>query len=142
MRRTILAVMSALAMLVGFASAASAVTGSWTATSGVGCSPGTAYLQAHYLYDNSSLRADGYAVSLSNAGYVRGVTVTEYQNGTVAGRRVITFTGTATSSSTTGISEGYLPYMPRPGFQNLSVDVSVATTTCNAHKTWVFTPIG
>jgi hypothetical protein len=127
------------ACVLGFGTVpAWAYTAAYTAPADVSC----ATIKGHYLYDNSSLRADGYWVQLKpGCGYIRSVTTTEFLNGSQFDARTLTFTGTATFSNITGISENLLGWMPRPGYQQLAMEVDVVTTNATTFKKWIFTPI-
>ncbi len=127
-------------MLIGIAPASAATyTNSWTTTQNL-CG---VYLQGHYMgasgdpYDGPMRRMDGYSVNVSGHGYVRQVTVWQEVNGGQHAERNLNFTGTATSSSTTGISASYLPWKARGAGQNIIGGVYVKTSTgLECEATW------
>lgn len=121
----LLALVLAVVLPVG---AAQAYTGSWTSTEL--CSNSTSWLQGHYQYDGSNVRADGYGVTLvAGHGYIRQISTVEGHDGIVVAHRDINFTGSATTSSATNISTGYLPFMPRNGVNSNFMWVYVYTST-------------
>jgi hypothetical protein len=106
---------------------AAAATASWT--SHTYCS-NNIQVQGHYLYYYSGglryVRADGYATYLgSGTGYLRGVVVSELRNGQTWGVRSLNFTGTQKSSSLTGITESYLPYVLSSPTSVVDINVDV-----------------
>lgn len=127
-------------MLIGIAPASAATyTNSWTTTQPL-CG---VWLQGHHIsvvgdpYDGPMRRADGYAVNVSGSGYVRQVKVWEEVNGGQHAERNLNFTGSATSSSATGISASYLPFKARGAGQNIIMGVYVRTSTgLTCEATW------
>lgn len=133
-------ILAFVAAMVGLsASEASAYTGSWTSTQNVLCGSGNGfYLQGHYEGDSLVRRADGYAVTVTSGnGYIRTIRIREWANYNNVGARTITFTGSATSSSLTGISTSFLPFMSLKTIDYMTVAVATSTgTTCEAVWYW------
>lgn len=131
MRRAITALLTsalaACALLFGLTGPASAAgDGSfWTANQPVS---GMTTFQGHFVNSGGRVRADGYNVKFNSGqgGITRIVLDERLSDNTYYGTREINFTGTATSSYTSGISEKYLPFMPKDGRQ-AKLDIYVWT---------------
>jgi hypothetical protein len=111
-------VLAVASLALGSTAQATSAAGSWW-TGNKTCTDFADIMQGHYVNHvaptgGHSTQADGYNVRIYY-GYIREIKVTEYTlpSGTQYGPgRDLTFTGTATTSSTTGISTTYLPIRP------------------------------